>query len=116
VGSTSITNAGDDMDVVNDEEEEDDAEDEQPTPKSPQRAPIKLHGRGGFMHPRGARGGRGRGRGRGRGIGNAIAPLAAIQASETSNDPMDSLASDMSALQFVPHSVRVARGARRGGA
>lgn len=105
------------MDVTEDQEggNDDDTpidagDDEVPNGES-KRYPTKLRGRGGFGHVRGTvRGGRG-----GRG---------SLTATETSNsspsappaakDPMETLASSMSALQFVPHSVRIARGRASG--
>ncbi|KAH6644558.1 hypothetical protein C7974DRAFT_430321 [Boeremia exigua] len=57
---------------------------------------VKLRGRGGFSHPQG----------RGH---------QAVQNSATlSADPVDKLASSMSALHFIPHSVRMTRGTGRG--
>ncbi|KAL5114337.1 hypothetical protein ACEQ8H_007774 [Pleosporales sp. CAS-2024a] len=56
------------------------------------RIPVKLRGRGGFSHARG------------QGASSAA----------TGVDAVDSLASSMAALQFVPHSVRMARGRGRG--
>jgi len=67
------------------------------------RYPTRLRGRGGF-------GGRGLAREDAAGI---TAPKTATTDQPT--DPMDSLASSMSALKFVPHSVRVARTKGRGG-
>jgi hypothetical protein len=67
------------------------------------RYPTKLHGRGGF-------GGRGLGREETAGI-TATKTVTAAK----STDPMDSLTSSMSALKFIPHSVRVARERGRGG-
>lgn len=64
---------------------------------------IKLRGRGGFSHPQGA--------GRGRGVQDQGAPVSVN--SETA-DSVDNLTSSMSALQFVPQSVRMARGRGRG--
>ncbi|KAF2660109.1 hypothetical protein K491DRAFT_688713 [Lophiostoma macrostomum CBS 122681] len=109
------------MDVVRDEGLEtgegkstptaEEEENEEDTPKSP-RAPIKLHGRGGF----GRGGGRGRGRGRGRGSGPSTNPPANNpSSSKAPEDSMEGLTSSMSALQFVPHSVRLAKGRGRGG-
>ena len=63
---------------------------------------MKLRGRGGFSHPQGY--------GRGRGSQEK----AALGSEKSYADPVDSLASSMSALHFVPHSVRMARGKGRG--
>jgi hypothetical protein len=78
------------MELVHDEEE--DEEDAGQT----RRNPVKLRGRGGFSHPRN----------HGRGTHDELKFL--------SSDPVDGLASSMSALKFVPHSVRMARGRGRG--
>ena len=64
---------------------------------------IKLRGRGGFSHPQGA--------GQGRGSQDQGAPVS--RNSETAGS-VDSLTLSMSALQFVPQSVRMARGKGRG--
>jgi hypothetical protein len=77
-------------------------------PNDGARAPVKLRGRGGFTHPRGSRGAN-HNHGRGRGGGEpSTAP-----ANNTAADPMEGLASRMSALQFVPHSL-YSRGRGRG--
>lgn len=74
------------------------------------REPFKLRGRGGFGHPQA-----GRGRGRGRGASAATHPSKdAPSIASTSPDPVDNLTTSMSALQFIPHSVRMARGRGRG--
>ncbi|KAF2119947.1 hypothetical protein BDV96DRAFT_610098 [Lophiotrema nucula] len=109
------------MDIVNDEQEEDKTEssEDQEAPKSPQlneRPTVTLRGRGGFGHPRRP----GRGRGYGWGLSSTTssttkAPLETPSAS-ASPDPVDSLTSSMSALQFVPHSVRFGKGTGRGSA
>ena len=59
------------------------------------RSPIKLRGRGCFTHPHSVDRGR-------------------ENLASTPADAMDSLTSRMSSLQFVPHSVRMARGRGRG--
>lgn len=118
----SVGGAGDAMHIVRDEN---DGEAGERNAKSPtqQRAPFKLRGRGGFGH-----GPRGRGRGRGRGSVNHIEgqqehgttanesqlSTKATSSSDTAADPMEGLTSKMSSLQFVPHSVRLARGRGRG--
>jgi hypothetical protein len=63
---------------------------------------MKLRGRGGFSHPQGY--------GRVRGSQEK----AASGSQQNDADSVDSLASSMSALHFVPHSVRMARGKGRG--
>ena len=92
------------MDVVRDEDEE--AEDYgEEAVVEPRRAPVKLRGRGGFSHPRG----------RVRGIPAAShASTQTPSSAASTTDPVDELASSMSALQFIPHSVRMARGRGKG--
>ena len=71
------------------------------------RYPIQLRGRGGFGHAQGP----------GRGLGRGDAAVKTVPKAVTAApavDPMDSLASSMSALQFIPHSVRMARGRGKG--
>jgi hypothetical protein len=105
------------MDVVNDDEDEkeEDGEDDEEKQES-KRTPVKLRGRGGFSHPRGADRSRGYGRGRG---GTSISAAQSTTSSKEPKvltakaDPMDGLASSMSALQFVPHSL-YARGKGKG--
>jgi len=88
------------MDVVQDESEhETQTSSHQRDTKPPL---LKLRGRGGFTHPQAT------GRGSGRHDG------AAPSSTTTNADPLDKLVSDMSALHFVPHSVRMARGRGRG--
>lgn len=91
--------AGDSMDVVP-------AEEEILASKQHQRdlrfSHVKLRGRGGFSHPQGYR--------RGRGSQEKASPGS--QQSDAGS--VDSLAASMSALHFVPHSVRMARGRGRG--
>lgn len=101
------------MDIVRgDAHSEEEDGDGQRTDES-KRTPVKLRGRGGFGHPRGA--GRGPGRGRGRSRGSSL-DQTAPEASTGRADPMEELASNMSALQFVPHSIYArARGRGRGG-
>jgi hypothetical protein len=107
-GASFASTSGEGMDVVKDEDEHRD-EDEQEANDGPKRNPLKLRGRGGFSHPRAP------GRGGGRGISKAVAtPQSSTSSSTAPADPVDSLASSMSALQFVPHSVRMARGRGRG--
>jgi hypothetical protein len=98
------------MELVHDEDEDEDdgghvMKDGEADGES-RRIPVKLRGRGGFSHPRG--------RGHGSISEATDASKSAIASSGASADPVDSLASSMSALQFVPHSVRVARGRGRG--
>ncbi|RAR09073.1 metal ion binding protein [Stemphylium lycopersici] len=94
-GATA-TDKGENMDIVRDEEEQDDGQS--------RRYPTRLRGRGGFGHAQAA----------GRGIGRDEPQMTKLIPSAQAVDPMDSLASSMSALKFVPHSVRVARGRARG--
>ncbi|KZM24705.1 uncharacterized protein EKO05_0007043 [Ascochyta rabiei] len=98
-GESSTTAAGESMDLVQDETDEQASHPQEHTPRS---VHVKLRGRGGFSHPQAA--------GRGRGGHDEAA-----RGSTTANmNPLDDLTSSMSALQFVPHSVRVARGRGRG--
>jgi hypothetical protein len=100
------------MELVQDDDEEEDGGGVSKAGEAngeSRRIPVKLRGRGGFSHPPG----------RGRGT---IAAATDVSKSSTSSsgasasaDPVDTLATSMSALQFVPHSVRVARGRGRGG-
>lgn len=104
--------AGEGMDLVKDQDEDHDEDNRQPlkeeVDREPRRNPVKLRGRGGFSHPRASV------QGRGKRVSTALDPLkSATAASTTTADPVDSLATSMSALQFIPHSVRMARG--RGG-
>jgi hypothetical protein len=98
------------MELVQDEEEDSDENGIQVTKDGeggePRRTPLKLRGRGGFSHPRG------RGRGRGTPATHDLSK-SPTTLSGPPPDPVDSLASSMSALQFVPHSVRMARGRGR---
>ena len=96
----TVKEKGENMDVVRDEEEQVDEEGEEQDDGQSRRYPTRLRGRGGFGH----------GRGTGRGEPQMTKPIPSAQAV----DPMDSLASSMSALKFIPHSVRVARGRGRG--
>ncbi|KAJ4288390.1 hypothetical protein N0V90_011625 [Kalmusia sp. IMI 367209] len=94
------------MEMVKDNDIEDDEEMET---KDDMRFPIKLLGRGGFSHPRGSRGS---GRGRGGGIASSVlqstTPSSTKDPFQTTKtpDPMEGLASSMSALQFMPHSLK----------
>lgn len=92
------------MDVVRGQDED---EKEEHNQGEARRYPTKLHGRGGF----------GQGQSPGRAIGRG-SPQATVSPKYTSSvqtvDPMDSLTSSMSALKFIPHSVRMARGRGRG--
>lgn len=90
--------AGDAMDVVHDEAK---AEAHPQVEHGSRASHLKLRGRGGFSHPSGS--------GRNRGNDRATSDFMTV-----STDPVDSLASSMSALHFVPHSVRMARGKGRG--
>lgn len=89
------------MDIVRDENEDQrertgNVDHQEQEPRS---SHIKLRGRGGFSHPQGY----------GRGCGTQDQAATIPKA-----DPVDNLASSLSALQFVPHSVRIARGRGRG--
>ncbi|OAG04116.1 uncharacterized protein CC84DRAFT_1166226 [Paraphaeosphaeria sporulosa] len=100
---------GEAVELVKDEDvrDNDEEEDKETEAKDSPRAPVKLRGRGGFTHPRGSRDS---GRGRGRGSGESSTAQTSTQTA------MDGLASSMSALQFVPHSLYSrGRGRGRGG-
>ncbi|QRC92370.1 hypothetical protein JI435_024880 [Parastagonospora nodorum SN15] len=99
-GESFASAAGDGMELVHDEDEDDESHMTNDGVDA-RRIPVKLRGRGGFSHPRG------------RGRGSSSTAHDASKAS-ISTDPVDSLATSMSALQFVPHSVRMARGRGRG--
>jgi hypothetical protein len=107
-GDSTASTVGEGMELVQDDDEEDErlTKDGEKSGES-RRNPVKLRGRGGFSHPPG------------RGRANIPVATADVSKSSTSSfsasDPVDNLASSMSALQFVPHSVRVARGRGRGG-
>ncbi|KAF9734656.1 hypothetical protein PMIN03_004172 [Paraphaeosphaeria minitans] len=92
--------------VIGEDEEEEEEEEEEGMAEDSQRAPVKLRGRGGFTHPRGSRGST-------RGRVTDQASIQTVPATNTAADPMDGLASSMSALQFVPHSL-YSRGRGRG--
>ncbi|KAF2622522.1 hypothetical protein BU25DRAFT_377709 [Macroventuria anomochaeta] len=98
-GESFASAAGDRMDVVQDEGGDQANHQQQRESRS---SHVKLRGRGGFSHPQGT--------GRGRGSEGQ----AALGSTITNADPVDNLASSMSALHFVPHSVRMARGRGRG--
>ncbi|KAF2259911.1 hypothetical protein CC78DRAFT_536750 [Lojkania enalia] len=106
------------MEIVGDEDEEE-GEEKQSTNSLPPhlRAPVVLRGRGGFGHRLGAVRGRGRKGGRGAASSDLTAsdPTASVAKAPTIGDPMESLTSSMSALQFVPHSVQLKKGRGRGG-
>jgi len=98
-GEPFASAAGDGMDVVPNEEEAQMVTQQQHESRS---SHLKLRGRGGFSHPQGYEQGRG-------------SQGQAVPGSQQNHaDSVDSLASSMSALHFVPHSVRVARGRGRG--
>ncbi|KAF5849272.1 hypothetical protein GGP41_006176 [Bipolaris sorokiniana] len=103
-GESSASTVDDSMDVVRGQDED---EKEEHNQGEARRYPTKLHGRGGF----------GQGQSPGRAIGRG-SPQATVSPKYTSSvqtvDPMDSLTSSMSALKFIPHSVRMARGRGRG--
>ncbi|KAJ4987131.1 hypothetical protein SVAN01_07419 [Stagonosporopsis vannaccii] len=86
--------AGEAMEVIPHDETEQTNSQQHRTSRS---SHIKLRGRGGFSHPQA------------RSRHDAAQDLSAVHA-----DSVDKLASSMSALHFVPHSVRMARGRGRG--
>lgn len=99
------------MQIVNDEEQEDAKmlqkdESKIQNEDGARRTPVKLRGRGGFGHFRGGRGQRST-------ANSAAEPVSAASTSDIppskstseSVDPVDGLASRMSALQFVPRSI-----------
>lgn len=111
-GESFASTVGEEMHVdeskVDDEENEPDDSDDVQDSES-RRYPTKLRGRGGFGHARGSE--------RGRGLGTPT--TAAISktgptTNTTQKDTVDSLTSSMSALQFIPYSVRTGRGRGRG--
>ena len=98
-GESFASAVGDSMDVVPDEEETEAASQQQRESKP---SHMKLRGRGGFSHPQGYERARGR------------QEKAASGSQQKEADTVDSLATSMLALHFVPHSVRMARGRGRG--
>ncbi|CAA9960866.1 hypothetical protein PTMSG1_04250 [Pyrenophora teres f. maculata] len=103
-GESSASTAGDSMEIVRDQDE---GQQEDQGDGEARRYPTQLRGRGGFGHAQGA--------GRGLGRRDAAVKTAPKQvAAAPAVDPMDSLASSMSALKFIPHSVRMARGRGKG--
>lgn len=115
-GGHSGDSRAEEMDVVKDDQgtgdSDNDSKEPDDTPKSPQRAPIRLRGRGGFIHS----GGRGRGRGTAMGS-SQTSPTPAQPSKKTphaQSDLMENLTSSMSALQFVPHAVRTANARGKG--
>ncbi|KAF1844158.1 uncharacterized protein K460DRAFT_261054, partial [Cucurbitaria berberidis CBS 394.84] len=110
-GESSAGTVSESMDIVKDKEEDQsdvDEEEEDGKDGECRRYPTRLHGRGGFGHAQGSS------RGRGRSISTTYPSQPAPATVTPPTDPMEKLASSMSALQFVPHSVRVARGRGRG--
>jgi hypothetical protein len=93
--------------VKNQEGDQDESDQEEQQGGETRSYPVRLHGRGGFGHARGMSGGSGRG------ISTATTPSKPATVTPSS-DPMDSLTAGMSALKFIPHSVRAARGRGRG--
>ncbi|KAH8731561.1 hypothetical protein GQ44DRAFT_604166 [Phaeosphaeriaceae sp. PMI808] len=106
-GESVTSTAGEGMDLVPDHEDQESNGNEHQgkADELTRRTPVKLRGRGGFSHAHTS----GRGRGRGSPTTQNV-PKPTDTPSNSSVDVVDSLASSMSALQFVPHSVRVARG------
>ena len=104
----AASTAPESMDVVHDQEGGPvEAEAEAHSPES-RRYPTKLRGRGGFGHARVSNG-------RGFKTSAATSPSKPAPATMDSDlDPMETLAAGMSALQFVPSSVRIAQGRGRG--
>jgi hypothetical protein len=91
------------MDLVHDEDEDEEHEGQVANGRGEtRRIPVRLRGRGGFSHPRGW------------GRRSSSSTHDASSSTAAAADTVDSLASSMSALQFVPHSVRMARGRGRG--
>ncbi|KAF1947487.1 hypothetical protein EJ02DRAFT_91304 [Clathrospora elynae] len=106
-GESVASAASEGMEITKDQEGdqgEDGMEEEEDQDGEPRRYPTRLRGRGGFGHAQGT--------GRGSGRGNLTATTPSKPAQPT--DPIDALTSGMSALQFIPHSVQVARGRGRG--
>ncbi|KAL6707529.1 hypothetical protein ACN47E_004099 [Coniothyrium glycines] len=104
---TSATSEG--LEMVNDGYEGAEDEEEEGIENEARRYPTQLRGRGGFGHARGSD------RGRGRRVSTEVShEKATAPANVAIVDPVDSLTSRMSALQFVPHSVRAAKGKGRG--
>lgn len=127
-----VVGAVDEMDMDPPEQDQDEAmntttnttttaDNEPRSTPAAQRTPIKLHGRGGFRRPRAPKT---------PAVLAAGTPSAGLTSPPTekgggkehinriaegteAGDPMEGLLSRMSALQFVPHSVHMARG--RGG-
>lgn len=100
----SSTSTG--MDIVEDEEKDGADQEEEAQSPDTKRYPARLHGRGGFGRPI---------LGDGRGVKSSTPSSRAVPFPPV--DPMDNLTAGMSALQFVPPSVRLAqtRGRGRGG-
>jgi hypothetical protein len=110
-GESITSTTVEDMHLVHDEDEDEDDDGDESKGQTvkdadARRIPVKLRGRGGFSHPPG------RGRGRGTSVTHDL--LKSTSASPPAADSVDSLTSSMSALQFVPHSVRIAQGRGRG--
>ncbi|KAH7066575.1 hypothetical protein BKA63DRAFT_123359 [Paraphoma chrysanthemicola] len=101
----SFGSRGDGMDVVKDEDEDVEFNGEERGADA-RRTPLKLRGRGGFSHARA--------RGRGIPATSHVSKQTTTLSDTATADAVDELASSMSALQFIPHSVRVARGRGRG--
>ncbi|KAF1927196.1 uncharacterized protein M421DRAFT_422055 [Didymella exigua CBS 183.55] len=99
-GESFASAAGDSMDVVQNKEEAQAVKQQQQ--RDSRSSHIKLRGRGGFSHPQGY------------GRGHDSQNQAAQTSEQEGGDSVDSITSSMTALHFVPHSVRMARGRGRG--
>lgn len=97
----SFASAGEGMELVRDEDEDQNAANGNGDGES-RRIPVRLRGRGGFSHPVG------------RGRGSTSKAQDAAKTASTPADPVDGIASSLSALQFVPPSVRMAHGRGKG--
>ncbi|KAH7407085.1 hypothetical protein DE146DRAFT_630345 [Phaeosphaeria sp. MPI-PUGE-AT-0046c] len=100
-GESFASTAGDGMELVRDEDEDQAATNGGGDGES-RRNPVKLRGRGGFSYPAG------------RGRGSTSKAVDAAKTTSAPADPVDGIASSLSALQFVPHSVRMAQGRTKG--
>lgn len=100
-GESFVSTAGEGMELVRDEEEDQTTTHGDGDGES-RRIPVKLRGRGGFSHPAG------------RGRESTFKAEGTAKTTSAPADQVDGIASSLSALQFVPHSVRMAHGRGRG--